>query len=340
MIVRGVRAILRLPTLSSQHRLFWLLYLAEAILLGRWMRARALPHLHVHFGGAVASVGMLASIAWRIPYSLTIHGPEELLDPPGYQLAAKIAQASFVVCISQFCRDQLRALTSPAEWSRLAVIPLGVDPSLLTPASPSSQGSARLRIVCVGRLVEAKGHRVLLEALHLLATHNVGFEAVLIGTGPLEAELRRVVEQHQLTDFVTFTSGLSHAETLAHVRSADIFALASFAEGVPVALMEAMSLAVPCVSTTIAGIPELIESGESGLLVPPGEPAAFADALESLAHDGRLRRRLGSAGRQRVIAHYNLPHNLLKLAEHFRERLLPPTVQSITQQRQISMRQA
>lgn len=322
VLARGLRAVWRAPSLSLRQRAFWLFYLAEAILVGRWMRERGLSHLHVHFGGAVATVGMLASIAWRIPYSLTIHGPEELLDPNGYQLPAKLSQASFVLCISDFCREELRRITPPAEWSKFAVIRLGVDPLLLAPQpTPPRDVRPGLTLVCVGRLVQEKGHRILLHALHLLRARGVELHAVLIGTGPLYAELQRTVEAQGLNDLVTFTSGLSHAETLAHVRNADIFALASFAEGVPVALMEAMSLGVPCVSTTIAGIPELICPGADGLLVPPGEPAAFADALETLARDESLRDRLGSAGRQRVIDEYNLPLNLERLAHHFRECL-------------------
>ena len=325
VLIRGVRFIAKLPLPSLRQRLFWLFYLAEAILVGRWMQRRKLTHLHVHFGGAVASVGLLTSIAWRIPYSLTIHGPEELIDPTAYQMPAKLAQAGFVLCISDFCRNQLRALAPQSDWSKFTVIRLGVDPLQLSP-QPCEQPVTHTpaTVVCVGRMVPEKGHRILLQTLAALRARGTPFRAELIGTGPLETELRRCSVELGLADSVVFTSGLSHAETLAHVRSADIFALASFAEGVPVALMEAMSLGVPCVSTTVAGIPELIHSGESGLLVAPGHVEAFTEALAHLLADESLRQRLATEARRRIVAEYNLPHNLDRLADFFVHQLSEP----------------
>ncbi len=340
VLLRGLHAIRLLPSLSFSQRTFWLFYLAESLLVGHWMRQRRLSHLHVHFGGPVASVGMLTSTAWRVPYSLTIHGPEELLDPPGNQLAPKIAQASFVICISDFCRGELRRVMEPAAWSKLAVIRLGVDPLLLKPRQASPTLSSALTVVCVGRLVPAKGHNVLLQAVSLLQERGMSLKVVLIGTGPLEAELRSVADHLRLTGSVTFTSGLSHEETLAQLRKADLFALASFAEGVPVALMEAMSLSIPCVSTAVAGIPELIRSGDNGLLVAPGDPTAFADALQALVSDETLRRRLGAAGRRRVLREYNLSLNLDRLTEHMRRCLAESAPASVTPQKKSAGRRS
>ena len=217
-----------------------------------------------------------------------------------------------------------------ADWSKLAIIRLGVDPLLLAPAAARDhQSETPLTLVCVGRLVSEKGHLILLEALHILQQRGLTLRAVLIGAGPLDKELRQYAAKQGFEDRVRFTSGLSHAEALAHVRTADMFALASFAEGVPVALMEAMSLGVPCVSTTVAGIPELIHTGESGLLVAPGEATALADAIETLVLDETLRHRLGEAGRERIIHDYNLPRNLDSLAQHFSEQLARTVVRSI-----------
>jgi colanic acid/amylovoran biosynthesis glycosyltransferase len=322
---RGLRAVARIPALTLRQRAFWLLYLAEALLLGRWMKQQRLTHLHVHFGGAVASVGMLTSAAWRIPYSLTIHGPEELLNTASYHLREKVSAASFVFCISDFCRSQLYQLTPPSEWRKFSVIRLGVDPVTLSPPSRqhavNDPGPRILELVCVGRLVPAKGHRILLEALRLLRERGLRLHLTLIGGGTELPALKQFVLRFGLEDSVTFTSALSHAEALAHVRRANIFALASFAEGIPVALMEAMSLGVPCVSTTIAGIPELIRSGVDGLLVPPANAAALADALESLISDPALRKSLGYSARQRILSQYNLPLNQELLAHSFQARL-------------------
>jgi glycosyltransferase involved in cell wall biosynthesis len=323
VVLRGLNAVRKVEGLTLRQRGFWLFYLAEALLVGRWMKKRRLDHLHVHFGGPVASVGMLASIAWKIPYSLTIHGPEELLDTKSYQLREKLAQAKFVFCISDFCRSQLYAITSPAEWSKFSVIRLGVDPLVLTPPSRPNAFSMRnetLKLVCTGRMVPAKGHMILLEAIKLLRERGVDLQTVLIGGGPELAPLQNFVLRHNLADCVSFTKALSHPETLAHLRRADLFALASFAEGIPVALMEAMSLGLPCISTNIAGIPELIRSGVDGLLVPAGNPVALAQAIESVLSDHILRRSLGASARQRIINQYNLPLNQELLAHTLRQK--------------------
>ena len=332
--LRGLFTVASIPALTLRQRLFWLFYLAEALLVGRWMRKRRLAHLHVHFGGAVASVGMLTAAAWRLPYSLTIHGPEELLDVSAYQLRQKISAASFVICISDFCRSQLFQISPPSDWHKFQVVRLGVDPVMLTPHSrattsgafsvASSTDARTLELVCVGRLVPAKGHRILLDALRILRERDIPLRLKLIGGGPDLDSLQQFVTRHHLEAAVTFASALSHPQTLNHLRRADIFALASFAEGIPVALMEAMSLGLPCVSTSIAGIPELIRGGVDGLLVPPANAPAFADALESLANDPALRKHLGSSARQRIISQYNLPLNHELLAQSFEARLTNP----------------
>jgi len=324
---RGLKATFSVKDVTVRQRFYWLLYLGEAMLVGRWMNERALNHLHVHFGGPVASVGMLAAAAWNMPYSLTIHGPEELLNVDTHHLREKIEHASFVFCISDFCRSQLYQLTTPAEWGKFHVIRLGVDPVTLSPTSRSHSISSvlaaprTLDLVCTGRLVPEKGHRTLLEAVHQLRGRGVQLRVTLIGSGPELTQLQSFVIAYDLAHVVTFTSALSHPQTLGLLRKADIFVLASFAEGIPVALMEAMSLGIPCVSTSIAGIPELIHSGVDGLLVPPANPHALAGALESLVLDADLRKRLGTSARERVINHYNLPLNQEMLAQTFATRL-------------------
>ncbi len=331
--LRGFTALLKIRNLTLRQRGRWLLYLAGAMLVGKWIAERGLNHLHIHFGGSVASVGMLAAAAWQIPYSLTIHGPEELLSVDAHHLREKIEHASFVFCISDFCRSQLYQLTPPTEWGKFHVIRLGVDPITLNPKSRSHSLAAltsaprTLELVCTGRLVPAKGHRTLLEAVRQLRDRGVLLKVTLIGAGSELTRLQNFTIAYGLDHAVTFTSALSHRETLAHLRKADLFALASFAEGIPVALMEAMSLGLPCVSTSVAGIPELIRAGIDGLLVPPANPQALADALESLVLDPNLRKKLGSAARQRVISEYNLPLNQELLAHTFETKLRQLNVQ-------------
>jgi glycosyltransferase involved in cell wall biosynthesis len=299
------------------------------------MKQRQLDHLHVHFGGAVAAVGMLTAQMWQVPFSLTIHGPEELLDFNAYHLREKIAAARFVICVSDFCRSQLYLHTPPSDWSKFKVVRLGVDPVMLSPrknppmvsalaGAHQTAGAERiLEMVSVGRMVPQKGHRILLEALQLLHERGLSLHTTFIGGGPDLAELEERIRLQGLGEFVTCTGALSHDQTLAYLRRADLFTLGSFAEGIPVALMEAMSLGLACVSTTIAGIPELLRSGVDGLLVPPGNAAALADAVESLLHDPALRRQLGASARQRILSSYNLPRNQELLAQTFAENIHP-----------------
>ncbi len=325
-VLRGVRTVCGIRDLTARRRIYWLFYLAEALLLGRWMAGRGLNHLHVHFGGPVASVGLLASAVWQVPFSLTIHGPEELLDLSFNHLREKVERATFVICISDFCRSQLYQLVSQEHWHKLQVIRLGVDPTDLLPAVDffRKSGCGALKAVCIGRLVPAKGHRTLLEALLLLRDQAMPIQLTLIGGGPEVDRLRDFVQSNRLSECVTFTQALSHDEALAHLRGADCFVLASFAEGVPVALMEAMALGVPCVSTFVAGIPELIRDGVDGLLVPPGNAQALAEALLIFAREAPRRMSMGEAARRKIVDQYNLPCNHERLARAFEQGMRVP----------------
>jgi glycosyltransferase involved in cell wall biosynthesis len=318
---RGLRAALRLGEFDLLRRAFSLFYLAEALLVGDWMRRRSLQHLHVHFGGPVANVGMLAAKAWQIPWSVTLHGPDEFFDQEAFYLQQKIESASFVVCISDFCRSQVLRIAPNLSDSHLEVVRLGVDCATLQPSLTSSDPSRPMHLACTGRMVAAKGHRILLEAIAALAADEIDLTCTLIGDGPERPSLEALCRRLGIANQVRFLGAMAHQSTLAEVAKADVFVLASFAEGLPVALMEAMALGVPCVSTTIAAIPELIHSGQNGLLVPPANSAALAAALGQLASDHHLRIKLGKNARQTAEENYNLATNLDILADVWLRRL-------------------
>ena len=319
-ILRGLRAALRLGKSDLAARAYSLFYFAEALLVGDWMRRNNLPHLHVHFGGAVATVGMLTSQTWQIPWSVTLHGPDEFFDQEAFYLRQKIESASFVVCISDFCRSQVLRIAPGLSASRLEVVRLGVDCESLQPAS-HTPSAGPLKLACTGRMVSAKGHRILLEALAPIAAAGIPFTCTLIGDGPERKALEALAAQLGIAANIRFLGAMAHQPTLAEVAKADVFVLASFAEGLPVALMEAMALGVPCISTTIAAIPELIRDHQNGLLVPPANPKALEAAITQLATDPALRLQLGQQARITAVSEYNLATNLDKLAACLKERL-------------------
>ncbi|MGA2887879.1 MAG: glycosyltransferase family 4 protein [Terracidiphilus sp.] len=318
VFIRGLVAAMRLGRWDLSATLFAFFYFAEALILGDWMRSRGHRHLHIHFCGPVATVGMLASMAWGFSYSLTVHGPDEFYDVEKFYLRQKVEHASFILCISDYCRSQLMRISAPEHWDKMHVVRLGIDPNVFCPMREQPKTERTLEVLCVGRLVPSKGQLILLRACGILLSQGHSLRVRLVGAGPDREHLEAFAEQKNIA--VIFEGAKSHDETRQLLESADIFALASFAEGVPVALMEAMAMEIPCVSTRIAGIPELIRDGLDGLLVPASSTEALASALERLIEDPLLRRSLGVAGSKRVLDLYNLPLNVGSLARVFRER--------------------
>jgi colanic acid/amylovoran biosynthesis glycosyltransferase len=320
VVVRGLRAALQLDGWNLPASCYALFYLVEALLLGDWLRSRGHTHLHIHFGGPVATVGMLTSMAWQIPYSMMIHGPEEFYDVDKFYLPRKVERAQFVLCISDYCRSQVMKVSDPAHWAKLHVVRLGVDHRVFAPV-PLIDRSGAMEIICVGRMVPAKGHLILLGAFAKLLRCGHDLRLRLIGDGDERSGLESFVRSEGIEPAVIFEGSLSHEATRQKLARADIFVLASFAEGLPVALMEAMAMEVPCVSTFVAGIPELIRDGMEGLLVPPSSEQALFAALERLTCEPDLRRNLAAAGRRRVLQHYSLQDNVRSLADALRSHI-------------------
>ena len=297
-----------------------LAYLVEAVMLGHWMKAQGLTHLHVHFATPAAAVGLLTKAVFGVGFSFTVHGPDEFYNAPGYALAEKIRGADFVVCISHYARSQVQKLSPVADWPKFEVCRLGVDPERFAPVARPAQPEP-FRLVCVGRLVPAKGQHILLDALAVLAGRGRRPHLTLVGDGPDRASLESHAAHLRLQGSVRFAGAVNQDVILGLYERADAFVLPSFAEGLPVVLMEAMATGLPCVTTQITGVPELIHDGENGLLVAASDAEGLADAIERLMDDPGLRAQLGQAGRARVLADYVLKVNSARLAALFAERL-------------------
>ena len=285
-----------------------MIYLAEACLLGRWLQDAGVTHLHAHFGTNPTAVARLVSVLYMYPYSFTVHGPEEFDKPGALSLGAKIDDAAFVAGVSHFGTSQLRRWCSYTSWSKIHVVRCGVDQAFFegqVPAngqeqSPVPAPSSEPRLVCVGRLCEQKGQLLLLEACARLWQAGARFELVLVGDGPMRQEVERLAASLGIQGAVTITGWQDTSQVQSWVRSARAMVLPSFAEGLPVAIMEALALRIPVITTCIAGIPELVDAS-CGWLVPAGSVEALAEAINAclqLAPD-RLAA-MGEAGRQRV----------------------------------------
>jgi colanic acid/amylovoran biosynthesis glycosyltransferase len=320
VVLRGLRTALSIDGWNLPATGYALFYLAEALLLGDWLRQRGHRHLHIHFGGPVATVGMLASTAWQFSYSLMIHGPEEFYNVEKFYLRRKVERAQFVLCISDYCRSQVMKVCDPAHWTKLHVVRLGVDLRIFEPAPPVDRTDTT-EIICVGRFVPAKGHLILLRAFSNLRRRGYSLRLRLIGDGSERSGMESFITREGLDGSVVLEGALNHEATRQKLARADIFVLASFAEGLPIALMEAMAMEIPCVSTFVAGIPELIRDGLDGLLVPPSSEVALLVALERLLSDADLRRRLAAAGRRRVQELYDLQKNIRLLADALQDGL-------------------
>jgi len=302
---------------------YHLIYLAEACLLLEWLNASGAVHLHAHFGTNSAEVALLARALGGPPYSFTVHGPEEFDRPEALHLAAKMRDAAFVVAISSFGRGQLFRWSEPARWSRIEVVHCGLDAAYLEDQASPPPGVARL--VCVGRLCEQKGQALLLQAAAQVVRGGRPFDLVLAGDGEMRDTLEALVRELGLADRVRITGWISGAEVRSEILAARTLVLPSFAEGLPVVLMEAMALRRPVLSTYIAGIPELVRDAENGWLFPAGDLEALIEAIRAcLDATPAALDRMGGAARERVLARHDVDVEAAKLQMLFERSMTAP----------------
>ena len=272
-------------------------------------RRAGVRHIHAHFANAPAAVARFASLMAGIPFSFTAHAKDLYLTPRRV-IWRRARAASFVATCTEYNAMYLRDIMG-ADSGRIARVYHGIDLGLFAPRPPAAAGAAPL-ILSVGRLVPKKGHDDLIAALARLRDRGIGFRAILVGAGPLRAALAEQIESLDLADRVSLRGAMTHAELIALYRQADLFALApriaedGDRDGIPNVIAEAMATGVPVVATAISGIPELVQDGVTGRLVPPRDPAALAGAMAVLLADPAEAQRLAAAGRARLERDFDL----------------------------------
>ncbi len=319
-LLRGTVFSLKLGASELRSLVYHLFYLVEAVILAKWLHDRSIRHLHVHFATECATVALLLRRISSTTLSITVHGPDEFYDVSGYHLAEKLSAAEFVVCISFFAQSQVMKLTRGTEWPKFEISRLGVDTEIFAPRRLASADNT-VEILCVGRLVSSKGQRILIEAVARVLQRGCDCTLCLVGDGPDRGDLEDLVAEKKLASSIRFAGSVNQDQIREYYDRAEIFALASFAEGIPVVLMEAMAMEIPCVTTSINGIPELIRDGVDGVLVAPSDVEGLADALCRLICEPELRRSLGRDGRRRVQECYELSRSVERLADVFTRRL-------------------
>lgn len=290
-----------------------------AAAFARVMRELGIQHIHAHWATHPALAAYAASRLSGIPYSFTAHAHDIYVERP--MLREKIEQARFVVTISEYNRRFLEGLYGRVAADRLTVIHCGTDPELFRP--PDARPPGPWTILCVASLQPQKGQSHLVEACRQLVAAGLEVRCLLVGDGESRGALTEQIRDAGLDDVVHLLGQQPRHRVVELLAAADVVVQPSVVlasgkmEGIPVALMEALAMERPVVATAISGVPELVEDGVTGLLVDQGDPVQLAAGLRRLHADAGLAKRLGRAGRQRVIEDFNLQRSAAELARRF-----------------------
>jgi len=311
-MLRATILALKIGWQKDRGILVHLAYLAEACVLLSWVLDAEIEHIHAHFAFNPSAVAMLCRVLGGPSYSFTVHGPEGIDRAVILSLKEKIKRASFVVAISSYCQSQLYRWSDRADWPKIHIVHCALDKPFfeqqITPVPETNQ------LVCVGRLNEQKGHLILLEAAHKLALAGIEFKLILIGDGLLRLQIESLITQFKLKDHITITGWADGNQVRQHIINSRAMVLPSFAEGLPVVIMEALALGRPVVSTYIAGIPELVEPNTSGWLVPSGSVEALVEAMIDVLQSPSSRlSQMGQTGAKKVALEHNVEIEANKL---------------------------
>ncbi len=295
-------------------------YLLEGCVLLKWQQQKAIQHIHAHFGTNSTAVVMFTHLLGGVDYSFTVHGPEEFDKPEFISLAEKVHYCRFVVAISSYGRSQLFRWIPLEQWHKVKVVHCGLDDAFLSATNKTPSLSNQL--VCVGRLCEQKGQLLLIDSMKALCDLGVDCKLVLAGDGPMRGEIEALICKYDLSDRVEITGWISSQQVKGLLIESRGLVLPSFAEGLPVVIMEALALYRPVITTYVAGIPELVKNDQNGWLIPAGDSDALTASMQALLNaDSEQLSAMGRDGHNAVKRLHNIQLETAKLAEYFKEGL-------------------
>jgi colanic acid/amylovoran biosynthesis glycosyltransferase len=306
----------KLASKTDRPKVFHLVYLAEACVLARYCNRFDIRHVHAHFGTNPTEVALLAHILGDVSFSFTVHGPDEFDCPQYLGIREKIEKASFVAAISYYTRSQLLRWADPRDWPKVHVIRCGLEKSYFSQVSSASKNQDRF--VSVARLSGQKGQLILLQAVKLLVEDGLSIHLTLTGDGELRPEIEKSIDQLGLRSHVVVTGWLSNQAVRTEIEKSRALILSSFAEGLPVVLMEAMAMGRPVLTTSVAGITELVRSGQEGWVYPPSSAAAIASAMrECMLSTPERIDQLGEQAKRRCAELHLIDDSAAKLSALF-----------------------
>lgn len=295
-------------------------YLAEGAAVTASAKARGLSHIHAHFGTNSARVAAYSALLGGPDFSFTVHGPEEFDQPVALDLGGKLAQARFAVTVSNFGRSQLSRWADLPDWDKIRVIHCGIETAHWPAPAPMPE-TGPLRIVAIGRFAEQKGFGLLIRAFAAARLKTPTLHLSLVGDGPLRPEIEAIIQKYGMQDNVDLLGWQDQSGVRQALDQSHLLVVPSFAEGLPVVMMEAMASGRPCLATYIAGIPELLREGQDGWLVPAGSVDALSEAMIHIAKlDHAELTGMGLAARERVFSRHDVDESARRLAELFTRR--------------------
>ena len=293
-----------------------LIYLAEGARIAARSKALGLQHIHAHFGTNSARVAAFSRLLGGPPFSFTVHGPEEFDRPQPLDLGGKLALSEFCVTVSSFGRSQMYRWADSADLDKVRVVHCGLDLDRWRDPAPMPQGP--LHLVAVGRFAEQKGFGLLIRAFAQAWRENPALRLSLVGDGELRPLVQQVIAAEGMEPAVSLLGWQDETGVRDAIDAAHVLVTPSFAEGLPVVLMEAMARARPVIGTYIAGIPELVRPGQDGWLVPAGDADALAQAmLDAAACTPQALSEMGQSALARVTARHDIRESARRLAALF-----------------------